>query len=70
MAHIHSEGMIHSDLAARNILVSLRGETLVAKISDFGHAEFLPANADSIVKSKSPNKLNFIQFVKVKKNLL
>eukprot|EP01116_Phalansterium_solitarium_P006114 TRINITY_DN1841_c1_g1_i3.p1 TRINITY_DN1841_c1_g1~~TRINITY_DN1841_c1_g1_i3.p1 ORF type:complete len:751 (-),score=186.03 TRINITY_DN1841_c1_g1_i3:293-2545(-) len=36
MVHIHQEGILHADLAARNVLLSQRGPTWLAKISDFG----------------------------------
>jgi serine/threonine protein kinase len=37
MAHIHREGLLHCDLAARNLLVVIGGERKISiKISDFG----------------------------------
>eukprot|EP01119_Soliformovum_irregulare_P011133 TRINITY_DN2770_c0_g1_i3.p1 TRINITY_DN2770_c0_g1~~TRINITY_DN2770_c0_g1_i3.p1 ORF type:complete len:724 (+),score=172.55 TRINITY_DN2770_c0_g1_i3:33-2204(+) len=42
MHHLHTEGILHCDLAARNLLVcSQQGETLKIKISDFGLARGL-----------------------------
>lgn len=34
--HLHSEGLVHRDVAARNVLLSRVGNKLIAKISDFG----------------------------------
>eukprot|EP01118_Nematostelium_gracile_P006194 TRINITY_DN1994_c0_g1_i2.p1 TRINITY_DN1994_c0_g1~~TRINITY_DN1994_c0_g1_i2.p1 ORF type:complete len:370 (+),score=87.44 TRINITY_DN1994_c0_g1_i2:166-1110(+) len=36
MSHLHSEGILHCDLAARNLLVTTNGHRLIVKIADFG----------------------------------
>mmetsp|Transcript_26263 Transcript_26263/g.36986 ORF Transcript_26263/g.36986 Transcript_26263/m.36986 type:complete len:245 (-) Transcript_26263:67-801(-) len=41
MSHLHHEGLLHCDLACRNLLVSLeKGNDFTVKISDFGLARF------------------------------
>eukprot|EP01116_Phalansterium_solitarium_P003303 TRINITY_DN1412_c1_g2_i1.p1 TRINITY_DN1412_c1_g2~~TRINITY_DN1412_c1_g2_i1.p1 ORF type:complete len:308 (-),score=56.17 TRINITY_DN1412_c1_g2_i1:61-984(-) len=36
MVHIHDAGLLHADLAARNVLLTRRAGRIVAKVSDFG----------------------------------
>jgi len=41
MSHLHHEGLLHCDLACRNLLVSLeKGNEFTVKLSDFGLARF------------------------------
>ena len=45
MIHLHSEQIVHGDLAAINILLNTKGsEVLVAKVADFGQARILDAD--------------------------
>ena len=48
MSHLHTEGIIHRDLATRNILLS---EGLTPKISDFGLSRFGAPDDDNQTKS-------------------
>jgi tRNA A-37 threonylcarbamoyl transferase component Bud32 len=47
MAHLHSEKMVHRDLACRNILLSRSRNGLTAIISDFGFSRKLGENGNS-----------------------
>jgi serine/threonine protein kinase len=65
MAHLHSENVIHRDLATRNVLLN---ETGIAKIADFGMSRVLEGNSSNggaqtlsaigPVKWMSPEALN------------
>jgi len=38
MTHLHSEGIVHCDLASRNLLVAVNGPTYTVKVADLGLA--------------------------------
>lgn len=44
MEYLAEKGIVHGDLAARNILVSTDGNTIAAKVSDFGMARLVTEN--------------------------
>eukprot|EP01118_Nematostelium_gracile_P019969 TRINITY_DN94_c0_g1_i1.p1 TRINITY_DN94_c0_g1~~TRINITY_DN94_c0_g1_i1.p1 ORF type:complete len:869 (-),score=231.30 TRINITY_DN94_c0_g1_i1:60-2339(-) len=44
--HLHKEGLVHRDIAARNVLLSVEEERIVAKIADFGLSRFVEGEAD------------------------
>ena len=46
MIYLHSEQIVHSDLAAINILLNIKGTEVVAKVADFDQARIL--NADTL----------------------
>ena len=46
MIYLHSEQIVHGDLAAINILLNIKDTEVVAKIADFGQARIL--NADTL----------------------
>jgi len=41
VGHLHSEGFLHCDLAARNLLVSVYTDEVRIKVADFGLAQYL-----------------------------
>jgi len=49
MIHLHKEGIIHRDLASRNILLN---ENYESKISDFGYSRIIKSN-EEIAQTKS-----------------
>eukprot|EP01118_Nematostelium_gracile_P010641 TRINITY_DN36_c0_g2_i8.p1 TRINITY_DN36_c0_g2~~TRINITY_DN36_c0_g2_i8.p1 ORF type:complete len:852 (-),score=196.69 TRINITY_DN36_c0_g2_i8:116-2638(-) len=51
--HLHSEGLVHRDIAARNILLSRVGNKLIAKISDFGLSRNVNEAKDDKVETES-----------------
>lgn len=52
MKYLSSQNIVHGDLAARNILISIIGEHVIAKISDFGMAKYLSKGGFYSLKSK------------------
>lgn len=44
--HLHKEGLVHRDIAARNVLLSVEEDKIVAKIADFGLSRFVEGEAD------------------------
>ncbi|KNC56005.1 TKL protein kinase [Thecamonas trahens ATCC 50062] len=50
MMHIHSEGLVHRDLALRNLLVTGRGSI---KVADFGLSKTVLAEASSVGEATS-----------------
>eukprot|EP01119_Soliformovum_irregulare_P018069 TRINITY_DN5478_c0_g1_i3.p1 TRINITY_DN5478_c0_g1~~TRINITY_DN5478_c0_g1_i3.p1 ORF type:complete len:691 (-),score=199.18 TRINITY_DN5478_c0_g1_i3:164-2104(-) len=56
MAHLHAENIVHCDLAARNLLVSLKGSEFTIKISDLGMSVTVPSD-DGTVAIRDTTKL-------------
>jgi len=50
--HLHKEGLVHRDIAARNILLEKVESKLIAKIADFGLSRLLDGPADQSTKSE------------------
>ena len=46
--HLHVCGIVHGDLKAENILLYPYGDTIVAKVTDFGNAMILAEAKDSV----------------------
>ena len=44
MAHIHTEKILHRDIAARNVLLATSNEVLIAKVTDFGLGKIFAEN--------------------------
>ena len=45
MAYLHAEGVLHGDLAARNVLLRQQDNSIIACVADFGLATKLQANS-------------------------
>lgn len=52
LRHIHQEGLVHRDIAARNILLQEQNEQLIPKISDFGLSRNIGMNNIGHTKSE------------------
>jgi len=50
MRHLHSEGILHCYLAARNLLVGFSKEEIRIKVADFGLAQHLSSNYQEYFK--------------------
>ena len=59
MSHVASKGVVHLDLAARNVLLSRapNDDYDVAKISDFGLAKFVAGRGEQEEEDEAPSKL-------------
>ena len=57
MIYLHSEQIVHGDLAANKVLLNIKGsEVLVAKVADFGQARILDADTlDHITATHGKN---------------
>ena len=56
MIHLHSEQIVHGDLASINILLNIKGSEVVAKVADFGQARILDADTlDHITATHGKN---------------
>lgn len=69
MANLHSNNIIHRDLACRNVLLSGKGIDVVAKVADFGLSriieDFYESQGKKIpVRWTSPEALETLKFNK------
>ena len=64
MIHLHSEQIVHGDLAANNILLNIKGSEVVAKVADFGQARIL--DQDTLLHLMSQRKRRDIMPPEVK----
>lgn len=51
LAHIHERGVVHRDISAKNVLVSLEGEV---KLSDFGFASLRDVSSELGIRGTAP----------------
>ena len=63
MIYLHSKGILHLDLACRNILCHQENRDMTLKISDFGLAEFLEEEEGTV-----PSHQEIIDFMNITQN--
>jgi len=63
MLHVELSGYVHSDLSARNILLTREGTNFKAKISDFGLSEKV---SEITTRTKLPFRWSSPEFIKTK----